>query len=295
MLLDKKQLKAHLIDVFSIIKHRGFNIIEWIDEVGVSWVEEEGGYASLYKVGILDKDSLGPSKLKKLFVTVSYGKRGEEGITLGSGRKGLFDPIDLEYREEFKYDSESNKLYYENKIINALELFNIVKNAHLSPTRPIRGAKLRIRLWFWRRCLPALIILLDKLFQIILWIISGERLKDSLWSRFWYREKTEQVTTSGVPIIESGKTIDFFGYKAKRHSVVFYAVLHLVVIALLICQDISVGEINALTDNSFIVLCYVVVSFAITEVGMPAIFKLLIKKTMPQALAKVSFKSIRIT
>src|SRR5581483_9451858 len=65
----------------------------------------------------------------------------------------------------------------------------------------------------------------------LLWAISGERITDDLIRRILdthkrLKEKADQKSIVGVEYVER-QMMDFFGYKAKRWSVVVYALLHL--------------------------------------------------------------------
>ena len=58
--------------------------------------------------------------------------------------------------------------------------------------------------------------------------------------------------------------MEFFGYKAKRWSVVFYCLLHLTIFSFFYWKSIEYVFVNEMLNNNFLALCYVVVSFALT-------------------------------
>jgi hypothetical protein len=203
--------------------------IKWEGDVGFTTIQSYGnGYVSLYKFGILKQDQEGD--LKKISVSVSYGKETEGGISLSTGENGVWDPIDLNFPNEFFY-SESRKCFLKDgKVISAKEMLFYVEKIHKKPTRLGKGFALRFRLWFWRKGLPFFIKFIDIILISVLLLISGEKIKNNdILKRYFHKrfnEKNDRKIENDFEFLDSG-TMTFFGYTAKRWSVVFYCFMHL--------------------------------------------------------------------
>ncbi|NBV29739.1 hypothetical protein EBS02_12155, partial [bacterium] len=199
--------------------------IEWQDAIGFSVIEDyQNGFVSLYKIGFLDKKLEG-SEQKDLWISVSYGKKIDEGVSLGTGGNSLDIPIDLDFHKEFSYSPTKDKFYYQHQEISAKEILLKIQRIHKLPTLALKGFRLRFRLRLWRKFIPFLIKSIDSVFIAILWLVSGEKIRNDIMGRRLFEKPNEKIKTVEF---DDPKTMDFFGYKAKRWSVVFYCVLHLV-------------------------------------------------------------------
>ena len=260
------RLSNSLFDNFSFSYDEFSDPIRWTHGAGLSRVKKgENGYASLYKIGISPEDLKRESPVKKVLVGVTYGKQSEDGIILDSGKQGLSDPIDLEFRDEFTFDVENNLFYGNSKEISPKEILNIVEEAHMRPTRKIMGFYLRSRLWVWRKFFPFLVKFFDIIFISILWLVSGERIKDGIFSRIWNLRKDKYNNPIQKSEFEESSTVDFFGYKAKRWSVVFYSIFHIILFYIAHYQKVDWPFARVMFENNFLAICYAVFSFAITE------------------------------
>ena len=293
-------ISSSLKELFSFKYDNFSDVIPWTDGIGFSRVKKStDGYASLYKIGVIDRESREDVPLKKLWVSVSYGKETQGGISLGSEKHKLSDPIDVDFTDEFSFNVNTQKLYYRNKEILPLDMLKLIEKAHLKPTKKLRGAILRYRLWFWRTFLLFLITSLDKFFICILTIISGEKIKGNIFSRRMqmvdgFTENNVKPRSPEDIEFENYKPMDFFGWKARRWSVVFYCSLHLGLFLLYFFIKIQNLLISTIMKNSFLILCYVVISFAITEAGIPKLLKYLIRKITPKTYSNIAFKRLKI-
>lgn len=267
---------------------------EWQDAFGFSTIQKyPEGFGSLYKIGI-HKQELAES-LKKVSISVSYGKMTDSGVSLGTGRGGVWDPIDLDFSNEFFYDEVRNVIFRNKIEISGKNLLLFLEEIHKRPTKAIRGFPLRLKLLFWRKMLPAIIKIFDRFLVVVLWIISGEVIPQDIIKRFFSDRREEKVNKKISEIdFHTGKTMEFFGYHAKRWSVVFYCSLHLTIyLIFLYKQNVHFLLIGGIGRNSFLTLCYIVLSFAITESWLPDLIKFVIKKT-PNLFTKIAFGSIKI-
>ncbi|MFA6278658.1 MAG: hypothetical protein WCS97_00910 [Candidatus Paceibacterota bacterium] len=271
--------------------------VRWIDSVGFSLVRKaSNGYASLYKIGIVDEVLQKDSTRKSLWISVGYGKETIEGITYTSEKRKLSDPIDLDFRDEFSYDIGAEKFYYHEKEVTPIEVLTNIEEAHMRPTKKVNGFILRCRLWFWRELLPFLVKGFDLFLIGLLWIVSGERIKADIFARMMrkYSESAQERIPAKDVEYEESKTMDFFGYKAKRWSVVFYCALHLFIFVLSLWNSIEYLWLTIIFTSNFLALCYVVVSFAITEALIPQVLKSMINKMTPKIFSGVAFKRLKI-
>ncbi len=289
--------KEELVEQFGLPFSNFSAPIIWQDGLGFSTTEDyNDGYSSLYKFGIYNQETQGG--LKKLWVSVSYGKKTNDGISLGTGKNGLWDPIDLDFHDEFYYDEKQRKFFHYSKEISAKEILIETAKAHKRPTEITRGFVLRSRLWYWRILIPALIRGLDRLLISILWAISGEKLEKDIWGRLFSRDSLEagnrQIPTKENSF-EKGKSMEFFGYQAKRWSVVFYCLLHITAYLFYFYFRLRINILSNILENNFLALCYIVVTFAITEALIPSALKSIILKISPRIFSRAVSKRIRVS
>ncbi|MFA5841132.1 MAG: hypothetical protein WC847_02590 [Candidatus Paceibacterota bacterium] len=271
--------------------------IKWQGDVGFSTTQSYGdGYGSLYKFGIHSQKS--EENLRNLSVSVSYGKETEGGISLGTGKRGIFNPLDLNFSDEFSYSESQGKFFHYGEVINAKDILLYIEKMHKKPTNLRKGFFLITKLWFWREALPAFIKFIDIILIYILLLISGEKIiNNDIIKRYFskrFDEKNNQKTDTEFEFLDGG-TMTFFGYTAKRWSVVFYCSLHLVIyVFFFYLQNNHYILISRIGKNSFLIICYVVISFVITESVIPKGIKAVIAKT-PRIFTEVAFKSIKVS
>ena len=260
--------------------------VAYSGDIGFSVVQEHGNNrASIYHIVINYKND---NPIKKIISGVNYGEKTNEGIRLGIDNN-LFNPIDLDFPDEFTYNTQTNKFYFKRKEIEANDILLKTEKVHIQPTKLIWGLSLRLKLWFWRKVLPFIIKTIDLILISILWIVSGERIKEDILKRLlWKYHENEKRDIKEIEF-KTAETIDFFGYKAKRWSVVFYSLVHLI----LFYFKIFSGFLDSVLSNSLFALCYIVISFFITESLIPEILKSIIKLT-PKLFGYISFKRLKV-
>ena len=271
--------------------------IQWSDGVGLSRIKKfSDGFASLYKIGIRDIQFQKEDTRKKLSITVSHGQETSGGISLGSNKKGISSPIDFSSREDFSYDVSTDKFYKLGAEVSPQSILSNLEEIHLRPTKKVRGIIVRSRLLFWRKALPFLLTWFDLFLVFLLWLISGERINRDILDRLigTGSDKPHEPIESSEVKFEESKKMEFFGYKAKRWSVVFYCLLHLGIFGLGYWEQIKYPWLVTVFSNNFLALCYVVVSFATTEALMPRALKSMIYKITPQTFGFISFKNIKV-
>ncbi|MAG12849.1 hypothetical protein CL630_03520 [bacterium] len=230
-----------------------------------------------------------PSLTRKAFyITATYGEELPEGIRMRSEHNFL-EPIDLEFRDEFFYDVNTEKLHKGNKEITANELLLEVYGKHIKTTRPFRGLFLRAKLRVWRIWLPWLFTLISNIFHYLLFFISGDKyayeflLQEEnlngqiISSRMKGRVSEDTGSAKTKEKEEEAKKIDFFGNKVPRWPIVFYSALHLCIWFLIKYFSIQTDQIEYFFSNNFLVVLYVIVSFWLIETVLPFLLKKLIK------------------
>lgn len=294
---EREKLAEQFRTQFSFA-HDGFSEpIPWTDAVGFSRVRKFANeYASLYKFGIVETELQNVSSRKSLWISVSYGKETMGGISLGSEKHTLSDPIELDFKDEFFCNVTTNKFYYHDKEITPQKILSTIEETHMKPTKKVGGFVLRCRLWFWRKFLPSLIKYFDIFLIGLLWLVSGERIKENIFRRLLgtRSERFKESIPTKEAEFEQSKTMDFFGYKAKRWSVVFYCGLHLLIFFFSFWRGMEYSWLTAIFTSNFLALCYVVISFAFTEALVPQTLKWIISKATPKAFGSISFKRMKV-
>lgn len=274
--------------------------IQWTDETGFSLIKDrDSGFASILKIGLSGRKT--PSQRIYLWVTISYGRKSDGGISLASGEKGLRDPIDLDFHDEFSYDERDGKFYYREKEVQPHEILSRIEKAHLRPTKKISGAFLRFKLWFWRKFLLSLIKGVDIFLIFLLRLISGEKIEGDALKRLLSEKFSENSTRRGSSVqleaeqtkFQPGGTISFFGYQAKRRSVIVYCLIHLTLYVVYFYKKTHYSILGGIFGNNFLALCYVIVSFSILDFLIPEFLKKIIK-SIPKLYGNISFKRLSI-
>ena len=153
---------------------------------------------------------------------------------------------------------------------------------------------LRFRLLFWRLILPKIIEVIDNILNVLLLLISGEKIQGDIMGRLMRKHLDKGLEVPNLIFGETEK-MDFFGYKAKRWSVVFYCFVHLFVyIVFFYLLGHRNNLLSAIFRNNFLALCYVVITFSFTESFIPKVLKLTIKKITPKIFEDISFKKLKI-
>lgn len=228
-----------------------------------------------------------PGSRKAFYIRATYGEELPEGIRMRS-EHNFREPIDLEFRDEFFYDKETEKIYKEDREITGDELLQEVYAKHIKTTRPIRGLFLRTKLRFWRIWLPWLLKLISNFFHYFLLLISGDRY--TYVFLFQEEELNGQIISSGMesrvgreaPPKASEKEkvaakIQFFGIDVPQWPIVFYSALHLCLWFLVKHFGVAVKQIEVFFSNNFLVVLYVIVSFWLVETVLPFALKRLIR------------------
>ncbi|MFA7315659.1 MAG: hypothetical protein WC059_02550 [Candidatus Paceibacterota bacterium] len=290
-----------LIKKFELPSGEFSDPIPWEKDIGFSIFKDRNDkYASLYKIGF----GLGNDNLKKLWVTATYGKKTDDSISIGTS-KNLTDPVDLDVYGQFFFNIESGKFFHYNKEIEPNNILNKLKKAHLKPTRIIVGLPLRIKLFLWRRFLPTIIKIIDRILSLLLEIFTGEVVKDkNIVRRFidqWHEESDKKPTKIDLDEnifgrnIKTPKEWSFLGFKSTRWSVVFYSILHIFLYFFnSLFWKIDDPIIIKIFESNFLTLCYVAISFSIIEFLIPYILKLSVRK-IPKIYQNVAFKRLKVS
>lgn len=228
------------------------------------------------------------STRKAFYITVTYGEELAEGIRIRN-KHTFCEPLDLEFRDEFFYDTTTEKIYKKDKEVDANSVLLEIYKKHIKTTRLISGLVLRARLRFWRTWLPWISKSLSFLSHYFLYLISG----DKYTYEFLFQEETlngEIISSQMEGRIGRGKSsakvkeedkeakqIDFFGNKVPQWAIVFYSVLHLFVWFSLKYLGIDTDKIEKFFGNNFLLVLYVIVSFWIVGTVIPFLLKKAVK------------------
>ncbi|MBU1202864.1 hypothetical protein KKH39_02375 [Patescibacteria group bacterium] len=253
--------------------------IDYVDGTfGFSTMKEHSGdYASLFKITIPKKelDSINP--LKQIYVSVSYGKKTEEGIILASSGeriKGLFDRIDLR-SDDFFCNFETGEFFEKNKkiykLIDAHDILVKLESLHEKPLKKLRGFPLRIKLFWFRIVLAGFF---KFLFYTLSWIESlrsGQKFEI-------FQNPIDPKTRAGVfdPSIGKSKKeepIDIFGYKVKPQVAFIYSFIHLLVYSIFFVNNYKSEWMINIFSNIFLTVMYVIISLGLMNIMLPQLLK----------------------
>lgn len=295
---------SDFLSLFNLALNDFLKPIEWIGtDVGFSILkDQEANYASLYKIG-LNKDKEGI--LKNLWVSATYGKKSDGGISIGEQRS-TWKPVDVTFNDHFFYNTETGKFIERSgKEIQPEQIWLRLNKAHLRNTKWFSGFSLRIKLGFWRKFLPFLIKVLDRILAFLLELFTGEVVKDKdIVKRFvnqWHVEsnrgphfETDADDAKLTRNIKTPKMWSFLGFEATRWSVVFYSIVNIFLYFFSsLFWQVENPIITNFFEDSFLILCYVATSFSVIEYLIPLILKIGVRK-MPKVYHEVAFKRLKI-
>lgn len=244
------------------------------------------------------------STRKAFYIKAIYGKELVDGVQMRTDQN-FFEPLDLEFRNDFFYDTTTEKIYKKEKEVNADNILLEVYRKHIKTTRPIVGLVLRIRLKFWRIWLPWISKSFSFLSQFFLYLISGDEYTyeflfqeetlngEIISSRMKGRVDPEKNSAKAKEKDNEAKQIDFFGNKVPQWAIVFYSILHLGVWFSLGYFCVDRNKLKEFFDNNFLLILYVIVSFWIFGTIIPFFLKRTIKHLSTLAFHSAS-KRIKV-
>ena len=225
------------------------------------------------------------STRKAFYISATYGEELPEGIRMRS-EQDFYEPLDLEFRDEFFYDTSTEKLYKGNKEITGDEVLLEVYGKHIKTTKPIRGLYLRTKLRFWRIWFPWPLKFLSNVSHYLLFFISGDKYtyeflfqEENLNGQIISSRMAERVDRKETKkeSEKESKQIDFFGNKVPQWPIVFYSMLHLSFWFLIKYFSIKTDQIENFFNNNFLLVLYVIVSFWFIETVLPFLLKKFVK------------------
>lgn len=276
----------------------GFGCKKKLNPQDTKNVSEIGFYISNK---ILDDKS---STRKAFYIKATYGEEVLEGIRMRTGQN-FHEPLDLEFRDEFFYDTVTEKIYKGNKEITGNEALLEVYGKHIKTTRPIRGLFLRAKLRFWRIWLPWIPKIVSYFGHYLLLLISGDKYTyeflfqeenlngQIISSRMEGRVGRNKDSAKVKEEDKQAKQIDFFGNKVPQWPIVFYSSLHLLLWFTIKYLGIDTSKLENFFNNNFLIVLYVIVSFWIIETVLPFLLKKLIKYSSTLSFLS-SHKTIKV-
>ncbi len=225
------------------------------------------------------------STRKAFYIRATYGEELDGGIRMRD-EQNFNEPLDLEFRDEFFYDTNTEKLYKGNKEITGNGVLLEVYGKHIKTTKPIKGLYLRTKLRFWKIWFPWPLKFLSNVSHYLLFFISGDKytyeflfqeenlngqIISSIMAERIVKKKTEKESE------KESKQIDFFGNKVPQWPIVFYSTLHLSFWFLIKYLGVGTDEIGIFFNNNFLLVLYVIVSFWVIETTLPYLLKKFVK------------------
>jgi len=294
--VPKDDIKEKFIKNFQDLNKYGFyDLVHFRDkDVGFSIKKKfkaDEKMISLIKVALLDKEGLN----RRVYIAASYGELNErqDGLIIRTFEKtNLKDPIDIEARGDYVYNTAENTFYKDGQKKSGAEIVNEFYKTHIKSTKLVSGLGVRLRMWFWRTLVTKTLSNISKFFYYLLLAISGTRYS---YDPFFEEEKTDEFgARDKVKTIQTeGKKIELIGYEASRWSILFYAFLHLFLYVLFMSINFKPHLLVKLLENNFLVAIYVVFSLWLIEAVIPELLKMLIKIFSKKSFA-CSFRKIKV-
>lgn len=259
--------------------------------------QNDRGFASLYKFYIDPKKSETSDGKKIINVSVAYGERVEDYISLtpeGLKKKDSW-PIDFTSATEYFYDDSSQTFFYKSKKSTATNLLLKAEKLHLRPTKLVVGFPIRSKL-FWYRTFP--IVVSNLVYYILiglLYVLSGTKTKTNIL--FIGRKGSELFKDADKIAKEefASEKINIFGYAASAWSVVLYSLIHLVLYYFWFMgwrsEDFSF--ITTILKNAFLTICYVIPSLVLFERLIPTLIEKAIRE-MGNIYRYFAFRQLKI-
>lgn len=287
---QNKKLRAK----FDFEKHGFYSVTPYIDtrlgfgskkKLNLQDTKNVSGIGFYISNKILDDRS---STRKAFYITATYGEELSEGIRMRT-EQNFHEPLDLEFRDEFFYDTITEKIYKGSKEITGDEVLLEVYRKHIKTTRPILGLYLRTKLRFWRVWFPWPLKFLSNVSHYLLLFISGDRYTyeflfqeenlngQIISSRMEGRVDRNKDSAKVKEEEKESKQIDFFGNKVPQWPIVFYSILHLSFWLLIKYFGFKTDQIENFFGNNFLLVLYVIVSFWLVETVLPFLLKKLVK------------------
>ena len=246
-------------------------------------------YASLMHVFVssraLNDQSIQP---KPIITSATYGKETQGGISMrGEKEFNVHDPIDVEFPNEFFYDSQTKRFFRYKKEIKAEDIVDRVYSKHVKTTKPIRGLVTRFKIRFWWFFVRDILGFITKIFYYTLFVISGNRyeyepllqetkINGEITSSAWPRRITN--TKEAKEKKEDAKKFQFLQYEASFWSIVFYSIVHMIFYLVFMYENYKPRILTTIFENNFLTLIYVIISLFAVEFLVPKLLMWVIKR-----------------
>ncbi len=190
-------------------------------------------------------------------------------------------PVDLEYRDDFYYDSK-NKVFLDkkNRPISGESILNYVFQEHCDTTHKLKGFELQFKNFvrkFFQTVLASVIWSLKFILaQIFRTKVIAENSLSELFDGYKDIEKTET------------ETLDVFGYKASKSTIILFSVIISTLCYLKYEELVELKYFKYISADNFLVVVHSIVALAIIEIIPQAI----LLRTLNQLIklkAKLSF------
>lgn len=264
---------------FGLPQH-GFSTPIDLEDIGLGFStlkdRQEPEFKSLFHVYITQQNCVKPEALKPVTVTVAYGKATTDGIITGSTefKRKLNWPIGINFDNEFFYNTQSEKFYYQGKEIDGIDILKKADQVHMTTTRFFAGLGLRTQMAFFNVFLAFIIKLFFYLVATIYQLISGIKASIYDFNLNKLLSRRAELDMSYKPETASSKPISIYGYDVKKEIAFSYSVLHLLVYAYLYKRNIKPAWVLEIFQDGFLTLMYALTSLGIINIILSGLFKL---------------------
>jgi hypothetical protein len=251
-------------------------------------------YYSLLRVFFLEKNFSCEDSKKTLEIKLDFSYLDEDGdyIFPFVGGESIKVPTTA-FLSDVHYDTEKRLFFKGKKKILPKALLKLLNDAHLRPTKRIRGLPFRIglRLYFITQIF---LNILERVLSFTFFILCGVRYKFNPFTRDEEEKLTPSISMSPKHApelnIPDPKESTILGYKGSQWILFIYSLIHLILYFLPFTKS---NKITFIFTNTFLTAVYIVVTLGIYEYGIPKFLKWIIKKVSSKRFY-LAFKEIHI-
>lgn len=241
-------------------------------------LKEVKGKISSLNIYIDEAEILHTNPLKKLIVSIYYGKESIAGVVIENENK-FFDPINIVSMNDYSYNSLSGDFFRGNEKIESIQIVREIYDKHIKPTKIFRGFSIRNKLWFYRIFLSWVFKVASLLFSCLIFLISGNKFKYGFIEHINKRINIQKDISPKKPIDERKDKISFWGYKARPGCILSYSVLHFLVYVYLYFAEWKPDFVLTVFENTFLTLVYATMTLIIYDKILPKLFRKIVEKT----------------
>jgi hypothetical protein len=260
-------------------------------------------YTSLLIFSISDNEK---DNIKNVIAYARYGRKAKEGVYIREDDESkLSDPLDIFSKDEYFYDTETDKFFKNKKEISLMGLIDDFYSTHIKTTKFWEGLLPRLKLFFWKIIISNFLKATSLFFTLLLRLVNGDKYS---YKPIGKTEVLNNVIISStfsdlIGLNEKNgfkeedkpaEKLEFLGYKGNFWPIFFYSAIHLIIYTICYFLNYKPDIIVKIFENNFLTLAYVILSLCFIEKIIPNTLKLLIKNCSEKSFYFAHIKEIKI-